>query len=175
MMIDGKPFFTAHSRMDRLPAEVFNQILENISSLDDLRALLLVNTRLASFCRGVPSKTLWHVVRSHCRDRCPKHGGALVRRLAFWRTLKLTLSGLEDSRTLSFLSSSVAAWLHCRASMRREGMFAGTGNGRCKLDAWKELYRVAVWLEGRELAQEWRKVWRIFRRQGRFARKSTAT
>ena len=43
--------------MDRLPKDVFDMVVEKVSSLDDLGALWLTNRCMASMCKGIQAKT----------------------------------------------------------------------------------------------------------------------
>ena len=60
--------------MDRLPKDVFDIVVEKVSSLDDLGALCLTNRCMALTCYSIQAKTLWRITHRCCHTDCANHG-----------------------------------------------------------------------------------------------------
>ena len=160
--------------MDALPPEIFDMVVENLSSLDDLGALWLTNRRVASMCANIRAKTLWRIAYRICYKDCANHD-EVKERMGSPLDCSVVGPALEEPGSVPF---KVRAWLYRRVSMRSFGRSEEV-LGRCTIRKDEDLENpydfsrgsrklgilFKEWCEEDDVEErEWAKVWLTFKR-----------
>ena len=117
--------------MDKIPIEVFDKVLQNISSLTDLDALWRTCRGIACVCATIRSKTLWQITyRTLCNDCIYPPEYRLCSEedeYSLERGCNVAVSSLLVPTSRPF---KVRSWLYRRASLRSFGV-SKEELGRC--------------------------------------------
>jgi len=163
--------------MDCLSTEIFDAVLEHISSLDDLHALWLTSHRAAWSCANMLPQTLWQITyRTLCRNCIFREENRLcgADEYSLERGCDVALSSLQEPGSVPF---KVRAWLYRRASLRSFGISEEVLSGCVVLRAddlenpYEIIYGSGKLSTGRRKdddnddtkAREWAAIWCIFK------------